>query len=45
MLDDELPFKVVRTNSDDEVLARSVNLLLGRAAYENRRQALSKGSD
>ena len=34
MLDDELPFKVVRTNSDDEVLARSVNLLLGRAAYE-----------
>jgi len=34
MLDDELPFKLVRTNSDDEVLARSVNLLLGRAAYE-----------
>jgi len=34
MLDDEFPFKLVRTNSDDEVLAQSVNLLLGRAAYE-----------
>jgi hypothetical protein len=34
MLDEDLPFKVVRTNSHDEVLARSVNLLLGRAAFE-----------
>jgi hypothetical protein len=34
MLDEDLPFKVVRTNSHDEVLARAVNLLVGRAAYE-----------
>jgi hypothetical protein len=34
MLDDDLPFKVVRTNSDEEVLARAANLLVGRAAYE-----------
>jgi hypothetical protein len=33
-MSDELPFKVVRTNGSDEVLARSVNLLLGRAAFE-----------
>ena len=30
---EELPFKVVRANSD-EVLARAANLLMGRAAYE-----------
>lgn len=29
-----LPFKVVRVNSHDEVLARANNLLVGRAAYE-----------
>jgi hypothetical protein len=34
MADDELSFKIVRTNGSDEVLARSVNLLLGRAAFE-----------
>jgi hypothetical protein len=33
-LEGDLPFKVVRTNAEDEVLARAVNLLLGRAAYE-----------
>jgi len=33
-MNDDLPFKVVRTNSHDEVLARSINLLIGRAAYE-----------
>jgi len=32
--DDDLPFKVVRTNSRDEVIARAGNLLVGRAAYE-----------
>lgn len=32
--DDDLRFKVVRTNSHDEVVARAVNLLIGRAAYE-----------
>jgi hypothetical protein len=34
MLPEELPFKVVRTNGHDEVLARAANLLVGRAAYE-----------
>src|ERR1700757_3299570 len=32
--DDELLFKVVRTNGHDEVLARAANLIVGRAAYE-----------
>ncbi len=31
---DDLPFKVVRTNGHDEILARAVNLLVARAAYE-----------
>jgi hypothetical protein len=31
---DDLPFKVVRTNSHDEIIARASNLLVGRAAYE-----------
>jgi len=34
MPDDDLPFKVVRTNARDEVLARAANLIVGRAAYE-----------
>jgi hypothetical protein len=34
MLPEDLPFKVVRTNSHDEVLARAANLIVGRAAYE-----------
>jgi hypothetical protein len=34
MLDEDLPFKVVRINSHDEVLARAANLIVGRAAYE-----------
>jgi hypothetical protein len=38
MFDDELPFKIVRTNESDEVLARSVNLLLGRAAFETAKR-------
>jgi hypothetical protein len=38
MSDDDLRFKVVRTNSHDEVIARAINLLLGRAAYETARQ-------
>jgi hypothetical protein len=32
--DDDLPFKVVRTNSHDEIIARYNSLLVGRAAYE-----------
>jgi hypothetical protein len=31
---DELPFKVVRSNGHDEVLARATNLLIVRAAYQ-----------
>ena len=33
-MSDNLPFKVVRTNSHDEVLSQSINMLIGRAAYE-----------
>jgi hypothetical protein len=36
--DDPLPFKVVRTNSHDEVIARAINLIVGRAAYETARR-------
>jgi hypothetical protein len=31
---EDLPFRVVRINSHDEVLARAANLIVGRAAYE-----------
>jgi hypothetical protein len=33
-VDDDLPFKVVRTNSHEEIIAHAGNLLVGRAAYE-----------
>ena len=35
---DDLRFKVVRTNGHDEVIARAVNLIIGRAAYETARR-------
>ena len=38
MPDDELPFKVIRTNAQEEVIARANNLLVGRAAYETARR-------
>jgi len=38
MLDDDLPFKVVRTNAHDEVIARAANLIVGRVAYETARR-------
>lgn len=38
MLSEDLPFKVVRINGEDEVLARATNLLIGRAAYETARR-------
>ena len=41
-MDDDLPFKVVRTNSHDEVIARAANLLVGRAAYETARRMYPK---
>jgi hypothetical protein len=31
---EDLPFRVIRVNSDDEVIARANNLIVGRAAYE-----------
>jgi hypothetical protein len=36
--DDPLPFKVVRTNGHDEIVARANNLIVGRAAYETARR-------
>jgi len=38
MPDEDLPFKVVRTNAHDEIIARAANLLVGRAAYETARR-------
>jgi len=37
-MQDDLPFKVVRTNAHDEIIARAANLLVGRAAYETARR-------
>jgi hypothetical protein len=34
MIPEDLPFRVIRVNSEDEVIARANNLLIGRAAYE-----------
>jgi hypothetical protein len=34
MLPEDLPFRVIRVNSEDEVIARANDLLVGRAAYE-----------
>ena len=42
MSDEDFPFKVVRTNGHDEVLARSVNLLMGRAAFETAKRLYPK---
>jgi hypothetical protein len=38
---DELPFKVVRSNGEDEILARAVNLLIARHAYREARALVS----
>jgi len=42
MSDEDFPFKVVRTNGHDEVLARSINLLMGRAAFETAKRLYPK---
>ena len=42
MPEENLPFKVVRTNSDDEVLARAASLIVGRAAYQAARRLYPK---
>jgi hypothetical protein len=38
MYHEDCPFKVVRTNGGDEVLARATNLLIGRAAFETAKR-------
>jgi hypothetical protein len=38
MATEDCPFKVVRTNGSDEVLARAINLLIGRAAFETAKR-------
>jgi hypothetical protein len=35
---DPLPFKVVRTNGHEEIVAQASNLIVGRAAYETARR-------
>jgi hypothetical protein len=37
MATEDCPFKGVRTNGSDEVLARAINLIIGRAAFERKR--------
>jgi hypothetical protein len=39
---EECPYKVVRTNGSDEVLARTANLLIGKAAFEMARRMYPK---
>jgi hypothetical protein len=34
MIPEDLPYRVIRVNSEDEILARATNLIIGRAAYE-----------
>jgi hypothetical protein len=42
MATEDCPFKVVRTNGSDEVLARAINLQIGRAAFETARRMFPK---
>jgi hypothetical protein len=42
MFAEDCPFKVVRTNGGDEVLARAANLLIGRAAFETAKRIYPK---
>jgi hypothetical protein len=44
MSDEDFPFKVVRTNGHDEVLARSVNLLMGSSRVRDGKTAVSERS-
>jgi hypothetical protein len=45
MPDDELRFKVIRTNGHDEIVARAINLLIGRAAFETARRLYENEGD
>ena len=38
MSTEDCPFKVVKTNGSDEVLARAVNLIIGKAAFETAKR-------
>lgn len=42
MFAEDCPYKVVRTNGSDEVLARAANLLIGRAAFETAKRMYPK---
>jgi hypothetical protein len=42
MYAEECPFKVVRTNGSDEILARAANLLIGPAAFETAKRMYPK---
>ena len=42
MLPEGLPFRVIRVNSEHEVLARAANLVIGRAAFETARRLFPK---
>jgi hypothetical protein len=42
MFAEDCPYKVVRTNGSDEVLARAAHLLIGRAALETARRMYPK---
>jgi hypothetical protein len=42
---EDLPFKVVRTNSHTEVLARATNLLIGRGAFQAAVRLYPGGDD
>ena len=42
MATEDCPFKVVRTNGSDEVLARAINLIIGRAAFETAKRMFPK---
>jgi hypothetical protein len=42
MAAEDCPFKVVRTYGSDEVLARAINLQIGRAAFETAKRMFPK---
>jgi hypothetical protein len=42
MATEDCPFKVVRTNGSDEVQARAINLVIGRAAFETAKRMFPK---
>jgi len=44
-MQDDLPFKVVRTSAHDEIIARAVNLPCWPRSLRDRKAALSAGPD